>query len=58
MVATKLLTAEVFYELGLEHAELVEGEIVEYVRPTPEHGEISLNLGSLLRAWNKQTKAG
>jgi Uma2 family endonuclease len=58
MVATKLLTAEAFYELGLEHAELVEGEIVEFMRRTPEHGEISLNLGSLLRNWNKQNNAG
>jgi Uma2 family endonuclease len=58
MVATKLLTAEAFYQLGLENAELVEGEIVEFMRPTPEHGEISLNLGSLLRIWNKQNKAG
>jgi Uma2 family endonuclease len=58
MVATKPLTAEAFYELGLENAELLEGEIVETMRPTPEHGEISLNLGSFLRDWNKQNKAG
>ncbi|MGL4612242.1 MAG: hypothetical protein ACRCYY_21605 [Trueperaceae bacterium] len=42
MVATKLFTAEEFYELGLEDAELIEGEIVETMRPTPEHGEIAL----------------
>lgn len=58
MVATKHLTAEAFYQLGLENAELVEGEIVEYRHPTPEHGELSLNLGSLLRAWNMRHKAG
>jgi Uma2 family endonuclease len=58
MVATKLLTAEAFYELGLENAELIDGEVVETMRPTPEHGEISLNLGSLLRNWNKQHNAG
>ncbi len=57
-IASKLITAEAFGQLGLEQAELVEGEIVEYMRPTPEHGEITLNLGSMLRAWNQEHKAG
>lgn len=58
MVATKLLTAEAFYELGLENAELIEGEIVETMCPTPEHGEIAGSLISLLKIWLKQNKLG
>lgn len=57
-IASKLITAEEFHRLGLENAELVEGEIVEYMRPTPEHGEISGNLITLLKVWLKQNKLG
>jgi hypothetical protein len=48
-VAKKLLTAEEFYRLGLEHAEFVEAEVVESMPTTP----ITLALGTPLRQWNK-----
>jgi Uma2 family endonuclease len=56
--APKLLTAEEFQLLGLENVELVKGELVEYMRPTPEHGEIAGRLITYLNLWLSKNKLG
>ncbi len=55
----KLLTAEEFAQLpGHEDAELIDGEVIQTVPPSPSHGMIAIELGMHLKLWIKQTKAG
>lgn len=59
VVATKRLTAEEFAQLpGHEDAELIDGEVIQTVPPSPSHGMIAIELGMHLKLWIKQTKAG
>lgn len=57
-VAKKHITAEEFYQLHLDNAELVEGEIIESMPVTPEHGKIAGWLVTFLNLWIIQTRAG
>ena len=38
--------------------ELVRGELVEMTRPGAEHGMITMNVGSVVRAYTKSSKSG
>lgn len=57
-VARAKLTAEEFWALHLERAELVNGEVVELVPALPQHGQIPGALVTALNLWLKQSKAG
>ena len=56
----KLMTAEQFRvcESLPEYCELVKGEVVEMNRPSPRHGEICLELGSIIRNFCKKHDCG
>lgn len=56
--AVKKVTAEEFLLLGLKHAELIDGEIEEYMPPGGMHGDIVITLGSLLKVWALSQSAG
>lgn len=61
-VGTKPMTAEEFFELPEppdgSKQELVRGRIVTMPGPGVEHGEIQLNLGTLLKTFLKAHKLG
>lgn len=58
-VAKKLITAEEFWLLP-EHAyaELIDGKVVERMRPGGVHGNISSAINYFLRGWVLQSGAG
>jgi len=56
--AVKKITAEEFLQLGLKNAELIDGEIEEYMPTGGLHSEIIMAMGSILRAWAVPSKAG
>lgn len=49
--AVKKISAEEFLRLGLQNAELIDGEIEEYMAAGGLHGEITVNIASILRDW-------
>ncbi|PQV65178.1 Endonuclease, Uma2 family (restriction endonuclease fold) [Abditibacterium utsteinense] len=53
-----VLTADEFMLLPLNHAELVDGKVVELVPPMFFHGEIAATIGSAFRAHVKREKLG
>jgi len=61
-VGTKLLTAEEFFHLpdpqDGSKRELVRGEVVVMSRPGFEHGEIQLNIGSLIKEFLRKQRIG
>jgi Uma2 family endonuclease len=62
IAATKPLTAEEFFELpeplnGVKQ-ELVKGVVVEMPAPGFEHGEIQLNIASLIKVYLKSNPSG
>lgn len=61
-ISQKLLTAEEFFDLPEpadgSFQELVRGEVVAVTAPGWEHGEIQLNIGSLLKQFLKQNPIG
>ena len=58
-VAKSLLRAEEFFLLpGNRYAELVDGEVFEYMPLGGTHGDIASTLNALLWNWNKQAGLG
>lgn len=59
-VAQRLMTAEEFRQLhdGIQHRELVHGEVIETMPPTPRHGKIAGVMYALLWLWIKGGKGG
>ena len=59
LAGAPLFTAEEFYATcALDHAELVNGEVVEEMPPGFDHGDIALTIGSLLRAFVRSRGLG
>ncbi len=61
-VASKLLTAEEFFQLPMpkdgSKQELVHGEVIVMTRPGFEHGEIQINIGSLIKEFLRKHRIG
>jgi Uma2 family endonuclease len=56
--AIKRITAEEFLQLGLKHAELIDGEIEEHIPPSGLHGEVAVNIASTLKIWASANRHG
>jgi Uma2 family endonuclease len=56
--AVKKISAEQVLRLGLQNAELIDGEIEEYMAAGGLHGETTVNIASILRAWTVAPKTG
>ena len=56
--AVKRITAEEFLQLGLKNAELIDGEIEEYMATGGLHGDIVITTGSILKVWATSNNAG
>jgi Uma2 family endonuclease len=58
MVAKKLLSASEFYLNTTPHAELVDGEVIEYMPPSRLHSKYVVALLMALVAWAEESQAG
>lgn len=57
-VEEKLLTADEFMELPLDHVELVRGKVVQLMPPLFIHGLCASNIDFALKTWARRTNAG
>lgn len=60
MVTTQLMTAEDLWQMGAaaEHAELIDGEIVQMAPPGGEHAIVQLRIGSRLLQYVDEHRLG
>lgn len=56
--AVNKITAEEFLKLGLKNAELIDGEIEEYMPTGGLHGDVVVTLGWILKSWAVSQKMG
>lgn len=57
--ATKLITADELFEMdGIGRCELVRGEIVPMSPPGAEHGDLAMEIGSLIKVFVKARRLG
>ncbi len=57
-IEEKLLSADEFMALPLEHVELVRGRVVQLMPPLFDHGLCASNILAALREWARQTRSG
>lgn len=57
-VAVNKITAEEFLQLGLQNAELIDGEIEEHMPTGGLHGEVAATVSRLLGNWALAHKTG
>ena len=60
MVTTQLMTAQDLWQIGEagEHAELIDGEIVQMAPPGGEHAIVQLRLGSIMLQYIDERRLG
>jgi Uma2 family endonuclease len=57
-IQEKTLSPDEFMALKIEHAELIDGKVVEHMPPVFDHDELALAVGSALRSYVKQHRLG
>ncbi len=57
-ITARKLTAEEFFSANFAHAELVDGEVVEYMPTGGIHGKIAAKISRLLGNWAADSAAG
>lgn len=58
LVAEKLLTADEFMQLDIDHAELVDGKVVELMPPLLDHGRFQGDIYMALRLFLRRNSLG